>query len=127
MTVKYGGGKIFVWGYFTANGVGSFTKIDGIMDQNVCKEILVHHASPSLQRLVANIFQQDNDPKHTAAKNLNYLNSYRWPVKLMDWPAQSQNLNPIENLWQLLDSKVRKRSVKLCNNHELYSALKEEW
>ena len=97
------------------------------MDQNVYKEILVHRASPSLQRLGADFFQQNNDPKLTATKNLNYLNSYRWPVKLMDWPAQSPNLNPIENLWQLLDSKVRKRSVKLCNNHELYPALKEEW
>ena len=35
MTVKYGGGKILLWGCFTANGVGSFTKIDGIVDQNV--------------------------------------------------------------------------------------------
>ena len=91
------------------------------------RKLLVHHARPSLQRLGADSFQQGNDPKHTANKNLNYLNSDQWPAKLMDWPAKSTDLNPIENLWQLFDSKVRKRSVKPCNNHELYSALKEEW
>ena len=90
------------------------------MDQNVYKKILVHHARTSLQRLGADIFQQDNDPKNTATKDLNYLNSDRWPAKLMDWPAQSPDLNPIQNLWQFLDSKVKKGSVKPCNNHELY-------
>ena len=126
-TVKHRSGKIHVWGCFTANGVGSFTEIHGSMGQNVYKKILVHHARPSLQHLGADISQQGNDPKHTATKNLNYSNSDRWPAKLMDWPAQSPDLNRIESLWQFLDSKVRKRSVKPCNNHELYSALKEEW
>ena len=125
-TVKHGGGKIHVWGCFTANTVGSFTRIVWIMDQNVYKKMLLHHARPSLQRLGADIFQQEDDPKHTATKNLNYLNSDRWPTKLIDWPAQSPGLNPIENLWQLLDSKLRKRSLKSYNNHELYSAFKEE-
>ncbi|CAM9433287.1 unnamed protein product, partial [Choristocarpus tenellus] len=71
--------------------------------------------------------RQDNDPKHTAKKNLAYLKGDRWPATLMEWPAQSPDLNPIENLWHHLDPQVRKRSRKPKNLDELFDVLREEW
>lgn len=91
------------------------------------QNILVHHARPSLTCLGTTILQHDNDPKHTAKKNLNYLNGSRWPAALMEWPPQSPDLNPIENLWYYLDVQGRKRSQKPRNEAELMVALKEEW
>jgi len=46
---------------------------------------------------------------------------------LSTWPAQSPDLNPIENLWGELQRRVRKRNLRPANKHELYLALKEEW
>lgn len=125
--VKHGGGKLNVWGCFTANGVGSITRINGTMDQAAYKNILVHHARPSLHRLNAKIFQQDNDPKHKAKDNMSYLTGKRWPADILEWPSQSPDLNPIENLWSYLDAQVRKRRTKPKNLNELYMALEEEW
>ena len=50
------------------------------------------------------IFQQDNDPKHVAKKSIKFFNDSN--IKLLEWPAQSPDLNPIENLWYILDSKI---------------------
>ena len=43
----------------------------------------------------------------------------------MDWPSQSPDLNPIENLWSIIDDKLRYRK---CNTEaDLFAALQVAW
>ena len=42
-----------------------------------------------------------------------------------EWPAQSPDLNPIENLWSIIDLKTEDREPK--NEEELFEILNEAW
>ena len=45
--------------------------------------------------------------------------------EIMDWPQQSPDLNPIENLWKTLGVKVIERNP--TNTEDLWVKLHEEW
>ena len=118
--------KINVWGCFSAHGVGNLFRIHGIMLKEHYNNILISQMVPSAQRLFPNqnwIFQQDNDPKHTAIINKTWVANNN--ISTFEWPAQSPDLNPIENLWSILDKQCRDR--RPGNENELFQILEEKW
>jgi hypothetical protein len=50
-TVKHGDGKVLVWGYMSATGVGNLVFIDGIMDQHIYLNILRNNLHTSAEKL----------------------------------------------------------------------------
>lgn len=102
-TVKHGGGNIKLWSCITYDGVGFMTKLNENLTAIIYKTILEeeHETTINYYKLDKKklIFEQNNDPKHTAKLVRDWLEDK--PFEVMDWPAQS-NLNPIENMWALL-------------------------
>lgn len=125
-TVKHGGGSIMLWGCFSAAGPGRLVKIEGRMNAAKYTEILGDNLIQSARELRLGrrfIFQQDNDPKHTAKATQEWLKKNQ--VNVLEWPSQSPDLNPIENLWLDLKRAVHARYPR--NLTELEQFCKEEW
>jgi transposase len=125
-TVKFGGGSIMVWGCFCSSGVGQLHIIEGTMNGEKYREILERQLLPSVRSLKLKrgwTFQQDNDPKHTANETKKWFGKKR--ISVLEWPSQSPDLNPIENLWRELKLKIQSRDPK--NITELKKICMQEW
>ena len=77
------------------------------------------------------VFQHDNDPKHMAKATKEWLKKKH--IKVLEWPSQSPDLNPIENLrrernlkdlerickevWTKIPPKISANLLKNYNKH----------
>lgn len=68
------------------------------------------------------LFQQDNAPCHTSFKLCKFLSDNN--LEVMFWPANSPDLNPIENVWNIMKRNIGKIYVK--NKKELVDVILSE-
>lgn len=126
-TVKHGSGTLMVWGCMSGFGVGRLHRCIGTVRQDQYIQILQDSMLPSSSDLFGEenqfIFMQDNAPCHKAKKVTDFLRQKG--VQVLDWPAQSPDMNPIENLWEILFQKVKGSNPK--NFNELWEALQTHW
>jgi len=128
-TVKFGGGSIMVWGCFSSFGFGNIVRIYGRMNGELYRQILDEDLLGTIQwnGLDKNniIFQQDNDPKHTANLTKQWFDDN--DIEVLDWPPQSPDLNPIEHLWNEIDRHLRRLDNPVHNQEQLWEAIQDIW
>lgn len=125
-TVKFGSGSIMICDCFSAKGVGRISIIDGKMNAERYQKILQGNLMRSVESLRLPpdwVFKLDNDPKHTARSTRKLLAESNADV--LQWPSQSPDLNPIENLRRYLKIQIGKRAATNIKN--LMTICQEEW
>ena len=66
---------------------------------------------------------QDNDPKHKSRIVKKFLDEE--VSEVIDWPSNSPDTNPIENLWSVIKRRVEKRGPSNLNESNKF--LHDEW
>ncbi len=92
----------------------------------VYQEVLEHFMLPAADQLYGDadfIFQQDLAPAHSAKATSTWFKDHGIPV--LNWPANSPDLNPIENLWGVVKRKMR--YARPNNAEELKATIRATW
>ena len=122
-TVKHGGGNLMLWECFSAKGTGQLHCIEGRMNVAMYQEILDDNLKGHWKWVV------DGSSNMTMTQNIRprqqRSGSKKKQIKVLEWPSQSPDLNPIENLWRELKLRVAKRQPRNLNNLE--RICKKEW
>ena len=97
-------------GLISSAEVGPIVRFHGNINASVYKELFCLHALPHLRKgaVETPIFMQDNAPCHKAKIVLNFLEEEETAVT--QWPPQSADRNPQENLWKIIGEKTQNRN-----------------
>ncbi len=118
--------SVMIWAAMSSAGVVPLCFLKSTVNAAIYQEILEHFMLPSADKLYGNadfIFQQDLAPAHTAKGTKSWFNDHG--VTVLDWPANSPDLNPVENLWGIVKRKMR--DTRPNNADELKATVKETW
>ncbi len=99
--------SVMIWAAMSSAGVGPLCFLKTNITAPVYQDILEHFMLPSTDQLFKDadfIFQQDLAPAHTAKSTKSWLNDHG--VGVLDWPANSPDLNPTENIWGIVKRKI---------------------
>ena len=121
-TQQSGGGSVHVWGCFCQSEIGPLVRLTSTVNSTSYQNVLEDHLIPYIAGR-ALIFQQDNAPAHTARSTTRFLEERS--VVVMKWPPKSPDLNPIENLWDTVEAKVRQDTA--TSRNELWGKILVAW
>jgi transposase len=119
-------GKVSLWGCLCAEGLGHAELYAGSLDSTRHRDILRHSLIKSFRQFYPAgpwVFQQDNVRFHTTPETVTFL--HERGVTLLEWPPWSPDLNPIENLWNVLKARVYARFPQTME--EMEAVIREEW
>ncbi|KAF0703156.1 hypothetical protein AaE_015517 [Aphanomyces astaci] len=126
-----GGGSVMIWAGMSAFGRTELAFLEGKQNSTSYCRTLDMYLLPFLGKLrcqhgiIDPIFQQDNASIHVSRFTRAHIEQSG--IGLMDWPAKSPDLNPIENAWGQLSWLVYQGGRQFSTVDELKAQIRVSW
>ena len=117
------------WGGFSSKGKTELALYEGTLDAHTYQDILQKKLLPAAQRWFQDEkeaweLQQDKASCHTAKSTERWLEQHGVDV-VEGWPTKGDDINPIENLWAILDERLE--SKKFTTEEGMKKAILKLW
>lgn len=121
--------SVSVWGAISKDGLGPLVRIDGSFTATQYSGIITNTLLPYVLdgpfKDGYYIYQHDRSPVHTARQITALLEQH--VVRQLQWPPCGADLNPIENVWGLMEQQLSRQCWGSQTAEELWEAIKAEW
>ena len=116
-----------IWGGIVGDKKLPLTFIEGTLDPIGYLKILRERVAPFVEAdsdRESIVFQQDNAPCHKAGRCIRWFGPRE--IRVMEWPANSADLNPIENMWHIIKQRLVTRT-DIHTRAQQVQAIEEVW
>lgn len=128
-----GGGRnrkisVMFWGCISYFGVGTLVPVDGHIDSQKYIEILDENLWPVVCKYFGGkrwFFQDDNAPVHRSLLTRQWKTENNIPS--ISWPAQSPDINVIENTWKAVKRHVQQNISSIETRQDLIACVLKRW
>ena len=133
MRRQQGGGGVMIWAGIVNNTlIGPFRVPEGVKINSktyidfLKKNFMPWYRKQPLAFKRKTTFMQDGAPAHSAQLTKDFLEKMGFKgARLMKWPANSPDLNPIENLWAIVKRRVHANGRQFTSKDQLWTNIKE--
>jgi len=119
--------SIMIWSVINYKGTGRLYIVDGTMRQQQYLSVLETRFLPQVKEWFPNsefILMHDSAPCHEAKSVSEWLKKSK--IHVLDWPGNSPDMNPVENVWEALKKEISKDHI-ITNKKNLIEQLIKAW
>ncbi|KAJ8254683.1 hypothetical protein GJAV_G00196010 [Gymnothorax javanicus] len=128
--IPAGGEKVTLWAMFCWESLGPIVHLEASLTPDAYLNIVADQVHPFMATVFPDgdgFFQQDGGPCCTAQSVQEWFEEHDAEFKLLPWPPNSPDLNPLVNLWGLLEQQVRSAATPPGSLEDLKELLLASW
>ena len=121
-----GSKSVMFWGVISKEAYGPLVEVKGKNTAESYIETLKTYLLPEIQLAEGPVlFQQDNARIHKTRAVMSFLGKNR--IETFEWPPQSPDLSPIENIWNAMKMKLKRMKPRPRSHANMRNAMLKIW